>query len=243
MTRAATALTPPSSTTSRFVLLALTATAATAYIQESTAALVVPYLHLSWFHNGYACALYAQDDAPHDDAVTLTSGFGDCLHESAAHTAFLLWGMVAATLGAAVLLYLLHPVLLSRGRWRSAYDVGTLASSPHHTKLLATVNGALQEYALADRVRARIPALSSDRSARTYGRRRRYVLVLSQGLAVPRAARPNLLRHELAHIRNRDPLFWRSRRPRARAGTTGRRPASGSDARGTSAKSGTRTSA
>ncbi|MEU7161597.1 hypothetical protein [Streptomyces chrestomyceticus] len=200
---------PPSATATRFALLAVTVVAASTMLHASTLFMVEEALGRSRQAQQTACADTLRNTAAGatetSDAAVLTRVFEGCVHEIAASVVLKTAALVLLTCAVAVALYLGHA---RRARTGPAVGLGRLAADPRRTEAVDAVRQVLADEAAPASVTVVFAPLQPGRTGRCVGFPGRYRIVLSLALAVHHAHHPHLLpgvlRHELAHVRNRD---------------------------------------
>ncbi|MGW4475028.1 M48 family metalloprotease [Nonomuraea sp. NPDC004354] len=196
----------PSSTTSRFLILIAATFAASLYLSTL-------HVELWWSVSGapehvrQAPCLSAlrSGAASSDDPRHLVEQYAGCARTVMAGEGLLRIVPLLAPALLAVLLYAVHPVWARRRRPVPLAEAGTGAGHEALTRRLAIV--AAQELP-GRRVRLVVDSARGGITGRTFGLPGRHVVALSMGLVMAHADRPAVaeavLRHELAHIRNRD---------------------------------------
>ncbi|WP_206505247.1 M48 family metalloprotease [Streptomyces chrestomyceticus] len=200
---------PPSATATRFALLAVTVVAASTMLHAGTLFMVEEALGRSRQAQQTACADTLRSTAAGatetSDAAVLTRDFEGCVHGIAASVVLKTAALVLLTCAVAVVLYLGHA---RRARTGPAVGLDRLAADPRRTEAVDAVRQVLAEEAAPASVTVVFAPLQPGRTGRCVGFPGRYRIVLSLALAVHHAHHPHLLpgvlRHELAHVRNRD---------------------------------------
>ncbi|MER7763759.1 hypothetical protein [Streptomyces sp. NPDC097619] len=199
---------PPSPTVSRFALLALTAVAAAALLHRGTLFMVREAVGPGWTAQRLDCADTARTAATAGTAgTTVAADFRSCL-QGHVHTEVLgVTALVLLTCAVALALYLLHPRLARTG---SLSPASARPGSP----AVRCVTALLAEPDAPRGVRVSFAPLVGGLHGRSLGFPGRYHVVLSMGLFLAHDADveagrvpvllPGVLRHELAHLRNRD---------------------------------------
>ncbi|GLX93411.1 M48 family metalloprotease [Herbidospora sp. NBRC 101105] len=194
----------PSSTTSRFLVLILATVAGALFVDL--------YLRTLWWtvantpeqvRAGHCLA--ALRSGRLEEAAAVADRYAACAVRVTMIDSLIPVAMLAAPLVGTVVLYLLHPVFAVRHRPMALAEAG---AGPHHDAVMARFAQILAEETPRRTVRLLVDPARSDLSGRTFGLPGRHTVVLSMGTVLaykeePRVAEA-LLRHELAHIRNRD---------------------------------------
>ncbi|GAB1818095.1 M48 family metalloprotease [Herbidospora sp. RD11066] len=194
----------PSSTTSRFLILILTTVAGSLYVNL--------WLRTMWWsvretpeHVRAASCLTGLRSGAMEDATAVLDRYAACAVRVTAIDSLIPVAMLAAPLLAVVVLYLLHPVWARR---HGLDPLETVGEGPNHDAVVARFAAVVAEETPGKVVRVLVDPARRGVSGRTFGLPRRHTIVLSIGTVVAYRKEPQVaeavLRHELAHIRNRD---------------------------------------
>ncbi|OKI02004.1 hypothetical protein A6A06_12895 [Streptomyces sp. CB02923] len=139
------------------------------------------------------------------DPVAVARDFESCVHGMAVSVVLKTAALVLFTCAVAVALYLAHA---RRARTGTAVGLDRLAADPRRAAIVHAVRHVLADTAAPASVTVVFAPLQRGRTGRCVGFPGRYRIVLSLALAVHHEQHPHLLpgvlRHELAHVRNRD---------------------------------------
>ena len=192
----------PSDTTFRFVLLVLAVLGATLYVwQWIYAAVVVDTQRFA--DQAAACrALGPPDNATLDQYLALDGSMSECVRDSNRPMAWWMLGGAGFVVALAVALTLARP-------WWHARRRRLVTLAPEDAPAVhAEVQRLADEAGLSEQPALVWNPLDSSAGGLAYGHTGRYTVALTGGLVVRQATDPEafraVVRHELAHIRNRD---------------------------------------
>lgn len=194
----------PSSTTSRFLILILATTAGALYLSK--------FLITLWWWAGdlpeqvrlAGCLTELRAGAAAVQPVRLADRYGDCTVGVTGRETLLLLALTAAPIVLALSLYAAHPLWLRRHGPEPLDD----PAAPEHDPVALRFREIVAEETPGRRVRILVDYARGGVTGRAFGLPGRPQVVISLGLVTAHDERPEIaeavLRHELAHIRNRD---------------------------------------
>jgi Zn-dependent protease with chaperone function len=194
----------PASTTSRFIILALTALAGSYYMFNAMLFVLTSRFGMSTSERLSSCVVSARTRAEVETGV-IVDYFERCVRLQM--TIDLLLSGVALLIFTAIvaLAYLVHPRVVER---RARVRLTDLANDSRRLGVISAIDSVIQTSDLNELVELRICPGDMSRAGQAYGRPGRRRIALSLGLLAAYATDPGLVtavvRHELGHIRHRD---------------------------------------
>ncbi len=193
----------PSSTTSRFLILIAATVAGCLYLNGFLVTLWRELAHLPEHARHAECLSALRSGVRSIEPILLLDRYGKCAAGVATMSSLLVIASLAVPVAFALLLYALHPLRALR------YDpLATVGDGDAHADLVRRF-GVIAEQELPGRnIRMLVDSGRPGITGRAFGLPRRHVVALSMGLVIAHSTKPAaveaVLRHELAHIRNRD---------------------------------------
>ncbi|MEU8143257.1 M48 family metalloprotease [Nonomuraea sp. NPDC048901] len=195
----------PSSTTSRFLILITATIACSLYLALFLFELRLRVAYLPEHVRHAECLSSLRSGARSVEPTLLVDRYGECTAGVTAAEALLPIGSLVVPALCALLLYAFHPLWAFR---RGLMALAEVSSGEAHADLVRRFTSIAEEEAPGRNVRLLVDPGRGEVTGRALGLPRRHMVVLSMGLVLAHATTPAIteavLRHELAHIRNRD---------------------------------------
>ncbi|MBT2232318.1 M48 family metalloprotease [Nonomuraea sp. NEAU-A123] len=195
----------PSSTTSRFLILITATIACSLYLALFLFELRLRVAYLPEHVRHAECLSSLRSGVRSVEPTLLVDRYGECTAGVTAGEALLPIGSLVVPALFALLLYAFHPLWAYR---RGLMALAQVSGGEAHADLVRGFTSIAEEEAPGKNVRLLVDPGRGEVTGRALGLPRRHIVVLSMGLVLAHATTPAIteavLRHELAHIRNRD---------------------------------------
>ncbi|MFD1547297.1 M48 family metalloprotease [Nonomuraea guangzhouensis] len=195
----------PSSTTSRFLILITATIACSLYLALYLFELRLRVAYMPEHVRHAECLSSLRSGVRSVEPTLLVDRYGECTAGVTAGEALLPIGSLVVPALFALLLYALHPLWAYR---RGLMALAEVSGGEAHADLVRRFTSIAEAEAPGKNVRLLVDPGRGEVTGRALGLPRRHIVVLSMGLVLAHATTPaiteSVLRHELAHIRNRD---------------------------------------
>ncbi|MEV4165878.1 M48 family metalloprotease [Nonomuraea dietziae] len=195
----------PSSTTSRFLILIAATFAGCLYLDLFMVEVWLRVAYLPEHVRQAECLSSLRSGARSVEPTLLVDRYGECTAGvTAGEALFVIVALLVPAL-LALSLYAFHPLWALR---RGPMALAGVSGSDAHADLVRRFTVIVEEEVPGKNVRLLVDAGRGEVTGRAFGLPRHHVVVVSLGLVIAHALTPAvveaILRHELAHIRNRD---------------------------------------
>lgn len=196
----------PAPTTGRFVILVLTAFTGLYYLSQPTLGAITSTLGITTRRRLYECVVQARGQALSGPLGVLGRSFNSCIYRELLVDLLISMSAIVIYILVVLLVYVLHPYLINR---RARITLRDVMLKPGLSEDVGTIASLLQGNGVAaSRVEIRFSTSPRTVGGQAYGLPRARRIALPLSLLIGSSSQPNrlrtVLRHELAHIKNRD---------------------------------------